>query len=270
MTDLVNQVICGDSAQELKKLPDGLVDLTVTSPPYDDIRTYDGYSFDFPIIAKELFRLTKDGGVLVWIIRDQRENGSESGTSLEQALFLKRIGFNLHDTMIYEKAGIEPPHDDLYHQVWEYMFVFSKGKPKTHNLIRDHKNKDPIRVRSAFTRDKNGEKHRKQSQLKTWSVRRNIWTYPTGRDHTTKDYFAFEHPAIFPEQLAKDHIISWSNEGDLVLDPFAGAGTTLKMAKLLNRNYIGIEISKKYCDLIQRRLQKHNNQRLESFVAIHQ
>lgn len=261
----INSVNQGDSAILLKEIPSNYIDLTVTSPIYDDIRSYEGYTFDFYTIAKQLFRVTKDGGILVWVVRDQRINGSESGSSLEQALYFKRIGFNLHDTMIYEKAGIEPPHDDLYHQVWEYMFILSKGKPKTFNLIRDHKNKDPIRERSAFTRNKDGEKIRKRSQLKTWSVRRNIWKYATGRDHTTKDYFAFEHPAMFPEELASDHIKSWSNESDLVLDPFAGSGTTLKMAKLLKRNYIGIEISEKYCNIINKRLAKHHNQTLNVF-----
>lgn len=260
-----NQVICGDSAQELKKIPDDYIDLTVTSPPYDDLRDYNGYSFDFDSIATELFRVTKNGGVLVWIVGDKTHEGSETGTSFKQALFFKSIGFKLHDTMIYQKKAISPPHDNLYHQSFEYMFIFSKGKRKTFNLIKDHKNKEPPRTRTIATRNPKGEFTRKRKQMKLFSVRKNIWAYNTGKGNSSKDDIAFQHPAIFPEALAQDHIISWSNENDVVLDCFAGSGTTLKMAKLNRRNYIGIEISKKYCEIINKRLDKYNNQTLEVF-----
>lgn len=261
----INSVNQGDSAVLLKQLPDDFVDLTVTSPPYDDMRTYEGYSFDFETIAKELHRVTKEGGVLVWVVGDSTKNGSESLTSFKQALFFREIGFNVHDTMIYQKKTIAPPHKNLYHQSFEYMFVLSKGSPKTFNLIKDNKNKEMPRTRMFKTRDKDGEFHHKRISIKPFSVRKNVWAYNTGRDHTTKDYFAFEHPALFPEELARDHIISWSNENDLVLDPFAGSGTTLKMAKLLRRNFIGIEVSEKYIGIITKRLEKYNNQTLSVF-----
>lgn len=260
-----NKIIHGDSAIELKKLESEIIDLTVTSPPYDNLRDYHGYSFDFETIAKELFRVTKQGGMVVWVVGDSVINGSESGTSFKQALYFKEIGFNLHDTMIYEKRSGSPPHRKLYNHSFEYMFILSKGSPKTYNLIKDHKNKENPRMRKSFTRYKTGEKHYKEISIKPFSVRKNIWDYNTGRNNTTKDYFAFDHPAVFPEQLAKDHIISWSNENDLILDPFAGSGTTLKMAKLLRRNYIGIEISEKYIEIINKRLDKYNNQTLEVF-----
>lgn len=220
------------------------------------MRTYNGYSFDFENIAKELYRITKKGGVVVWVVGDATINGSETGTSFKQALYFKEIGFNLHDTMIYQKTGIPFPSKTRYLQCFEYMFIFSKGKPKTINLIEDRINATAGQTReSRKYRTKKGDFIKGSNKpIKQKGVRFNIWKYQTGQYKSTKDLIAFKHPAIFPEDLAKDHILSWSNEGDLVLDCFMGSGTTGKMCKLLNRDFIGIEISKEYFEIVKERV----------------
>ena len=243
-----------DCLDGLKQLEDNCVDLTVTSPPYDNLRKYNGYSFDFENIARELFRVTKNGGVVVWIVNDATKNGSETGTSFKQALYFKSIGFNLHDTMIWNKGSFSFPSKNCYHQVFEYMFVFSKGKPKSLNFIKDRKNLY-IGQRGASGRNKDGIRNKGKSYVRDeYGKRFNIWNYSIGGGHCTKDKIAYKHPAIFPEKLAEDHIKSWSNEGDLILDVFSGSGTTVKMAKLNNRKYIGFEVCKEYCDIAEKRL----------------
>jgi DNA modification methylase len=256
----INKVYQGNSAELMKQLPDNFIDLTITSPPYDNLRDYKGYSFDFETIAKELFRITKEGGVVVWVVGDAVIKGSETGSSFKQALFFINFGFRLHDTMIYEKNGSSFPSrrdGNRYTQIFEYMFVFSKGSPKSVSLICDKENRwvGYTSFGKLKIRDKNGNlKEREMKPVPEFSPRNNIWRYSTGKNYSTKDEVAFQHPAIFPEQLAKDHIISWSNKGDLVFDPFAGSGTTLKMAMLNDRNYLGFEISAEYCALINKRI----------------
>lgn len=240
----VNKIYNESNLDTMAKMPDGFIDLTVTSPPYDGLRTYNGYSFPFEDIAKELYRVTKHGGVVVWVVADQTKKGSESGTSFKQALFFMQCGFNLHDTMIYKRKTAPLTHN-RYEQEFEYMFVFSKGKPNTVNHILvptvfAGKNKGSI--------GKNRQTHVAiKTIVKSERIKGNVWEYAVGGK-------SINHPAIFPEQLANDHIISWSNEGDLVYDCFMGSGTTAKMAKFNNRNYIGSEISKEYCDIIEKRL----------------
>lgn len=233
----------------LRKLPDECIDLTVTSPPYDNLRTYNGYSFDFENIAKELYRVTKQGGVIVWIVSDSTVKGSETGTSFKQALFFKEIGFNLYDTMIWEKPSPQAPTESRYYDVFEYMFIFSKGKPKTLNLLTDRKNKSAGSKSKKETRSNKEDRQYKDGIriVKEYSRRFNVWNISRGKNSTL-------HPAVFPEQLAKDHIISWSNPGDVVLDCFMGSGTTAKMALATGRHYIGYEISEEYCKIAERRL----------------
>jgi site-specific DNA-methyltransferase (adenine-specific) len=239
----------------MKELPEGCIDLTVTSPPYDNLRDYKGYSFDFEPIAKELYRITKPGGVVVWIVGDATIKGSETGTSFRQALYFKEIGFNLHDTMIYEKDGAPFPDKTRYYNSFEYMFVLSKGKPKTFNQLCDRKNKYVGKRKSQTVRQKDGTLIKVPEKVnKEFGARFNIWRINSGKGKTTLDEYAFEHPAMFPEQLAEDHILSWSNEGDVVFDPFLGSGTTAKMAVLNNRHYIGFEISEEYFDICSKRL----------------
>jgi len=245
----------GDCLEVMKSIPDKSIDLTVTSPPYDNLRTYNGYAFDFEGIAEQLFRVTKDGGVVVWVVGDAIIDGSETGTSLKQALYFKEIGFNIHDTMIYKKNGSPYPEKTRYFQNFEYMFVFSKGTPKTVNLIQDRKNKWLGSWGKRSTRDKDGGLHQASEIVcKEYGTRFNIWEINSGAGFSTKDEIAYQHPAIFPESLAQDHIISWSNEGDTVLDCFMGSGTTGKMAVNTNRNFIGIEISSEYMKISEKRI----------------
>lgn len=255
---------CGDALDALQKMDDCSVDLTVTSPPYDALRKYHGqepFTFEkFKPIARELYRVTKDGGVVVWVIGDQTVDGSETGSSFRQALYFKEVGFRLHDTMIYQKTCL-PMNHNRYEQEFEYMFVLSKGKPKAFNAIRvPTKYPEPASARQNSYFSETGEKMRrarsgkKRKPVGKDKIKGNIWYYATGKNHSTKDDFAFEHPAVFPEQLAADHIHSWSNPGDLVLDPFCGAGTTGKMAVLAGRDFIGVDCDEKYCELSSRRI----------------
>ena len=258
----INKIYNENCLETMAKMPDNFIDLTVTSPPYDDLRTYNGYSFDFENVAKELFRVTKQGGVVVWVVGDATVKGSETGTSFRQALYFKEIGFDLFDTMIYAK----PPrgavgNNKTYWQTFEYMFVLSKGKPKTINLIIDRKNKESREGDNGTKRIENGELLKvKRGGYSEYGRRTNIWVYGIGKGQSTKDNIAFEHPAIFPEQLSNDHIISWSNEGDLVYDPFMGSGTTALASIKSNRTWIGSEISEVYVDLANKRLDPYLRQ----------
>ncbi len=253
-----NNIYQGDCLELMKYIPDKSVDLTVTSPPYDNLRTYNGnisqWSFaKFQGIAKELYRVTKQGGVVVWVVADATIKGSETGTSFRQALHFMDCGFNLHDTMIYAKNSYMPLTHSRYEQQFEYMFVFSKGKPKTFNPIK-------IKSQTAGTkRNRGGSKAKELSYaerlrnekttVNEYKQAPNIFWYDVGKNDKSI------HNAPFPEQLANDHIVSWSNEGDTVLDCFMGSGTTGKMAKILNRNFIGIEISKEYFEIAKKRIE---------------
>jgi site-specific DNA-methyltransferase (adenine-specific) len=268
--NILNTIHCGNAVEVLSTFDDNSIDLTVTSPPYDNLRTYngkvkdevvyeDGFSFPFVEMARELYRVTAKGGVVVWVVNDQVKNGGETGSSFKQALKFKEIGFTLYDTMIYHKNGAPFPETGRYSQVFEYMFVFSKGKPKTVNLLKDKPNRwaghsnfgDPSK------RQKDGDlKKVDKFTISEYGTRYNVWYINNGAGFSSKDKIAFEHPAIFPESLAEDHILSWSNEGDIVLDPMAGSGTTLKMAKMNRRNYIGIDINQEYINLCERRINK--------------
>lgn len=255
----LNRVICGDCLERMRELPGECIDLTVTSPPYNNLRDYKGYVFDFEGIAKQLFRITKQGGVVVWVVGDATINGSETGTSFRQALYFKEIGFNLHDTMIYEKRGFVYPGQNRYNQCFEFMFVFCKNNIIVFNPIIDRMNyqkEQKAHWGKATYRQKNGKmKDAKKNYIVPYfSMRSNIWDYATGNGSITKDEIAHKHPAIFPDKLARDHIISWSNPGDIILDPMCGSGTTCKMAKELDRQFIGIEISPDYCAIAEKRI----------------
>lgn len=250
-----NNIYNVDCYKAIKEIPDKSIDLVVTSPPYDDLRTYNGYSFDFENIAKELYRITKEGGVVVWIVNDATKNGSETGTSFKQALFFKKIGFNIHDTMIWNKGQCPFPDKTRYYQCFEYMFVFTKGKIKTFNPIEDKPNKcfgemvhGTDRMKDGTTKVKSAIKLGNNRTIKEFGVRFNVWDISPATQNRTG------HPATFPLQLAIDHIKSWSNEGDIVLDPFLGSGTTAIACVKTNRYYIGFEISEQYYKIAVNRL----------------
>ena len=244
----------GDCLERMKEIPDGGVDLTVTSPPYDNMRTYNGNNDQWSehvwkAVLAELYRVTKEGGVVVWVVGDATVKGSETGTSFKQALWAMECGFNLHDTMIYEKYQACFGSNNCYLQSFEYMFVLSKGKPKTLNLIRDRKNiRNGVVSTSSGGLAPNGEKPlRVKIKIKPFGKRKNIWKFGVGGGK-------INHPAVFPEKLANDHIISWSNEGDTILDPFMGSGTTGVACVNAGRDFIGIELDSDYFQIANQRI----------------
>ena len=244
-----------DCLDTMAKMPDNYVDFVITSPPYDDLRNYNGFEFQFAKIAKELYRILKQGGVIIWIVGDKTENGSESGTSFKQALFFKEIGFNIHDTMIYYKNNPIPTSGDRYHQHFEYMFALSKGAPKTFNPIKEETKFRGIA--NMKNRGIGGNLNYKKIERTIEKKVGNVFCYSIGGGISTKDKIAFQHPAIFPEQLVYDQIISWTNESDLIYDPFMGSGTTAKIATLCNRKWIGSEISSEYVTIAKQRLKEN-------------
>jgi len=254
----LNKVICGNAVDVMKTFPPNSIDLVVTSPPYDKLRNYNGYHFNFEGIARGLFRIIKSGGVLVWVVGDQTIKGNETGTSFRQALYFKQIGFNLFDTMIYLKTPRGAVgNNKTYWQAFEYMFILSKGTPNTINLLKDRENKDERGGDRGTKRLHDGTLLKlKRAGYSKYGRRTNTWEYLIGKGHSASDNIAYKHPAIFPEKLAQDHIISWSNPGDVILDPMCGSGTTCKMAKLNQRDFIGIDISSEYCKIAEERLKQ--------------
>jgi site-specific DNA-methyltransferase (adenine-specific) len=274
MLDTVT-LLLGDCAEKLKEIPDASIDLVVTSPPYDNLRQYKGYSFEFEKIADELARVIKTGGVIVWIIVDETIKGTKTGTSFKHALYFQSIGLGIHDTMIWNKLAFSAVGalQTRYAPVFEFMFILSKQKPKTFNPIKDRKNKY-----GGISRKTNVHKRVDGTTFRTplankngiitiaeYGQRFNIWEIPADTQ-TSK----LGHPAPFPLQLAKDHIISWSNEGDVVLDPFLGSGTTGVAAVELNRKFIGIEIAPEYIDIAKQRIEKTKLRQLEQPIEINE
>ena len=248
----INKIICGECSAIMQTFPDDCIDMVLTSPPYDNLRDYKSYVFDFELIAQQLFRVVKPNGVLVWVVNDATLDGEESGSSFRQALYFKQIGFKLHDTMIYLK---DPVYffPNRYAGCFEYMFILAKGQIKTFNPI---KRRTHLRVfqKTATYRQRDGTLLKEKFNSAAQVTLHNVWYYSTGFLKSATDKIAFEHPAIFPDLLAADHIHSWSNPGDIILDPFCGSGTTCKIAKELSRRYIGIEISEEYCKIIEKRI----------------
>jgi len=241
----------------LRELPNSTIHMTLTSPPYDGIRTYNGYVFDFPAVAQELYRVTTEGGVVIWNVADATENGSETGTAFRQALGFMECGFKLHDTMLYIKANPlpSPRSSKRYHQGWEYLFCFSKGTPTTFNPILVPSKYAHLKESNITRRSEQGTQQRAKMPRSTETKVVNYFVYPIGGGITTKDKIAYQHPALMPEALAHDQIGTWTNPGDLVCDPFTGAGTTAKMATLLGRRFLGAEISEEYCRIAQARVE---------------
>ena len=244
------KLIQGDCLEKMKEIPDGSVDLTVTSPPYDNLRSYNGYTFDFEGIAQELYRVTKQGGVVVWVVGDATIKGSETGTSFRQALYFKDVcGFNLHDTMIWRKPNAMPQvARNRYTQSFEYMFVLSKGAPSATHLLREPCKAAGVKRTRTAGNPQSIDRTRTNVTAST-KIKQNIMDVPVGG-------YSFGHPAIFPDQLVADHIVSWSTPGDTVRDPFLGSGTTGKMALLAGRKFIGIEISDEYLDIARKRIEQ--------------
>lgn len=248
----LNQIYCGECSAMMAALPANCIDLWVTSPPYDSLREYRGYTFDFEAIAAQLWRVTKPGGVGVWVVADETKDGSESGTSFRQALGFMAVGFNLHDTMICH-IDTPPLTHRRYEQSFSYMFVLSRGRPKSFNPIMLPK-RDFRTGKSAYHRNSDNSIDTGMNKPTiSHKLHPNIFNYTNAvRLECSKN--PQPHPAVFPEALARDHILSWSNPGDICLDPMVGSGTTAKQAHLLGRHYLGFDISEGYCQLTRRRL----------------
>ncbi len=246
------KLIVGNCVDVMRTWNESSIQLTVTSPPYDGLRDYKGYDFPFEEIANELFRVTAEGGVLVWVVGD-RINGGRSLTSFRQAIYFQEIGFSAHDIMIYQKKNTPFTRSNAYTNAYEMMFVLSKGKPATFNPLKVPTQRHGFEM---LTHNKlpDGINKKKLGELKKEKTRTNIWSYAVGLGGTTSDKIAFQHPAVFPEKLANDHIESWSSPGDLVLDPMCGSGTTGKMALLSGREFVGIDISPEYIEIARNRL----------------
>lgn len=262
---LYHNLVNGDCIEYMKAMKESSIDLTITSPPYDNLRNYNGNNEQWnEQIWKEcvqnLYRITKKGGVVVWVVGDATIKGSETGTSFKQALWAIECGFRLHDTMIYHKNAL-PKNHNRYEQDFEYMFVWSKGRPEVFNPIRipcKYPEKPTARKNSFFSetdeKNRSARSGKKRKPVGVDKIKGNIWYITTGKGHSTNDKIAFKHPAIFPEKLAHDQITSWSNEGDVVFDPFMGSGTTGKVAKQLNRSFIGVDLEKEYCEISSERI----------------
>jgi DNA modification methylase len=257
----LNEIYCIDCVEGMKKLPENSIDLVVTSPPYDDLRNYNGYKFNFEKIAEGLFMVLKKGGILVWVVGDKIKNGDRSLTSFKQALFFQEVGFNVHDVMIYRKKNTPFMRTNAYTNCYEFMFVLSKGKPNTFNPLKTKTARNG-REKLVFNKKADGINNKVWGELKEEKTLTNIWDYAVGLHGSTSDKIAFQHTAIFPEKLAEDHILSWTNEGDIVFDPMCGSGTTCKMAKINNRKFIGMDISEEYCAISKSRVNLSENQLL--------
>ncbi len=247
-----NRLFVADCVDYMVEMDENSVDLTITSPPYDNLRNYNGYRFDFEAIADGLYRVTKIGGVLVWVVGDRIKKG-RTLSSFRQALYFQDIGFHMHDVMIYRKKNTPFMRSNAYTNCYEFMFVLTKGVPKTFNPLTEPTVRNGMEM-LVTNKGPDAVNKKVLKELKKEKTRTNIWAYAVGLHGTTSDKIAFQHPAVFPEGLAADHIQSWSNPRDLVFDPMCGSGTTCKMALIHDRNYIGVDISEEYIEIARERL----------------
>jgi site-specific DNA-methyltransferase (adenine-specific) len=273
----LDSVICGDNATVMSTFPDACIDLVVTSPPYDDLRKYGGHSWDFPAVARELTRILKPGGVIVWVVGDATVDGSETLTSMRQAIHFRDVCGLSVETMIYRKKGAPSTGSNRrYIQCWEFMFILSNGEPSTANLLRDRENRHWNTTGKYETRVKKrrrtGEHEQNTRKIaKRFGRRMNVWEYSPIEIRWEAISKGIEHPAMFPLSLAVDHVLTWSNPGDVILDPFAGSGTTLKAANQHGRSYIGIDVNPSYVEICRKRVAQgvlpfvHNKQKMEAF-----
>jgi len=250
-----NEIYCSDCVAFMKNMKNNFVDLTITSPPYDELREYNGYKFDCNKIAKQLFRITKKGGVVVWVVGDKIRKGNRTLTSFRQALLFQSVGFNVHDVMIYKKKNTPFMRSNAYTNCFEFMFVFSKGTPKVFNPLREKTIRSGLEM-LVYNKGADGINKKVLKELKKEKTRTNIWEYAVGLNGSTSDKIAFQHPAVFPEKLAEDHILTWSKLGDLVFDPMCGSGTVCKMAALNKRLYLGCDISSEYVKIAKFRMKE--------------
>lgn len=251
----LNEIYESDCLAFMAGMKAECVDCVVTSPPYDKLRHYQGYAFNCAKVASSLYRVVKKGGVVVWVVGDAVIKGNKTLTSFKHALSFQETGFNCHDVMVYKKKNTPFMRSNAYTNCFEYMFIFSKGSPKTFNPIKEQTVRHGIEM-LVHNKKPDGINRKVPKELKKEKTKNNIWEYAVGLGGSSNDKIAFQHPAIFPERLAYDHIISWTNPGDLVFDPMCGSGTTCKMAQILERNFIGCDISPEYVAIARERLKK--------------
>lgn len=261
----MNEILYNDDCYKILKenILNNSIDLVVTSPPYNDLRKYEGIidtwnEEKFKSIVDELYRVLKNGGVVVWVVNDKVEKGSKTLTSFKQALYFQEVGFNVNDVMLWKKLNPMPVvKQPRYNPCFEYMFVFSKGKPKTFNpIMRPCKNAE-LHYTSTV-KNMGGENGRRKIDyhVNNETIDYNIWDIAVAKNKDTImiDGKEIRHPAVFPYEIPYRHILSWSNENDTVLDPFMGSGTTGVACKNTNRNFIGIEMNTNYFKLAQHKL----------------
>ena len=249
-----NRFIVADAVEYMaREMPSEHVDLTVTSPPYDSLRNYNGYDFDARSMLEGLYRVTKKGGIVVWVVGEKIKHGSKSLSSFEHAFIGRDCGFSIHDVMIYRKKNTPFMRSNAYTNCYEFMLVFSKGRPRTFNPLVQPTKRNGVELCVA-NKGPDGINRKVPARLKTEKTRTNIWEYAVGLGGTTNDRMAFRHPAVFSERLAADHIASWSNPGDFILDPMCGSGTTCKMAASMGRQWLGIDISSEYIAIAEERM----------------
>lgn len=253
-----NQIICGDSVEILRSFPDNSIDIVVTSPPYDAIRDYKGFSYDLHATGKEIQRVLKLGGVAVIVIQDQTKNFGKTLTSFRTILdWCDSFGFKLFETVIYRKYGAEGAWWNKRFRVdHEYIPIFLKGERP------QYFNKEHLKIPSKHggktltgggTRLTNGIRIATRAiKINLMKCRGTIWEYLTAGDGSRLKH---EHPATFPDKLPYDFIQCFCPEGGIVLDPFVGSGTTTVAAKNLGRRYIGIDIAPEYCAIAEKRMQ---------------
>lgn len=253
----LNQIICGDAFEIVRSWPASSVDMVVTSPPYDGIRDYKGFSLNLSAVGQELHRILKDGGVVAMVIQDQTKNFGKSLTSFRTILdWCDRVGFKLFETVIYRKYGAEGAWWNKRFRVdHEYIPVFLKGERP------QYFNKEHLKIPSKHggktmtgggTRLTNGVRIATRAiTINPFKCRGTIWEYMTAGDGSRLKH---QHPATFPNQLPYDFIQCFCPPDGIVLDPFVGSGTTTVAAKNLDRSYIGIDIAPAYCEIAKKRM----------------
>lgn len=257
----LDTIIHGDCVDVMQSFPDDSIDLCITSPPYDDLRQYNGFRFDIDAVTPELYRIMKSGGVVVWIVADGTHKRARTGTSIRHKISFMNAGFAVHDWMIYHKIGIRYPDSSRYYSGFEFMPVFSKGFPKTINQIRDRENKSAGERKTYSRREKNGSITETGSVvMNQFGVRTNVWSYSSGSLTSAPDKLAFRHPALMPLALAEDHVVSWSKRGETVLDICCGSGQVPIAATIRDRRYIGIDCSREYVELARERLSLYRSE----------
>jgi site-specific DNA-methyltransferase (adenine-specific)/site-specific DNA-methyltransferase (cytosine-N4-specific) len=263
-TPVKTDIRLGDSKKILKEYPDNFVDLIVTSPPYADRRknTYGGISPDkyvewFLPISKELLRVLKPDGTFILNIKEKAENGERNTYVLELILALRKQGWLWTEEFVWHKKNSYPGRwPNRFRDSWERLLQFNKTKK--FNMYQDAV-KVPIgdwangRLKNLSQTDKIRDNAKNGSgfgkNISNWLGKETV--YPTNVLHLSTECNNKNHSAAFPDALPEWFIKLFTKENDVVLDPFAGSGTTLRIAKRMARNSIGIEIMPEYVELIK-------------------